>query len=132
MLRRFAFLLVLGAAVTTPAAAQGQYEPTAANLAARTWFQDAKFGLFIHWGIYSLLQDGEWVMQNRGIRVAEYETLAPEFDPVRFDAAESAAILAGDGSAAGDPATAARLAACGLDYEPGPMARNLRAVMATG
>jgi epoxyqueuosine reductase len=53
-------------------------------------------------------------------------------EPVRFDAAESAAILAGDGSAAGDPATAARLAACGLDYEPGPMARNLRAVMTTG
>ncbi len=53
-------------------------------------------------------------------------------EPVRFDAAESAAILAGDGSAAGDPATAARLAACGLDYEPGPMARNLRAVMASG
>lgn len=88
MLRRLALLLGLAFLVTaTPAAAQWQYEPTAANLAARTWFQDAKFGLFIHWGIYSVLQDGEWVMQNRGIRVAEYETLAPEFDPVRFDAA---------------------------------------------
>jgi alpha-L-fucosidase len=81
-------LLILGATVTAPPAfAQWHYSPTAANLAARTAFQDARFGLFIHWGIYSLLQDGEWVMQNRGIRAAEYETLAGEFNPVRFDAA---------------------------------------------
>ena len=88
MLRRVSPLLIAVALMTAPdAAAQTGYEPTPANLAARTWFQDAKFGLFIHWGIYSLLQDGEWVMQNRGIRVGEYETLAPEFNPVRFDAA---------------------------------------------
>jgi alpha-L-fucosidase len=43
--------------------------------------------MFIHWGIYSVLQDGEWVMNNRGMRVAQYETLAPQFNPVRFDAA---------------------------------------------
>jgi len=85
--RLFAATLIIGAAVTaTPAAAQWHYEPTAANLAARAAFQDARFGLFIHWGLYSLLQDGEWVMQNRGIRAAEYETLAREFNPVRFDA----------------------------------------------
>src|SRR3989339_391878 len=77
------FALVI-AMTASPASAQYRYEPTAANLAGRTWFQDAKFGLFIHWGVYSLLQDGEWVMQNRGIRVGEYETLAPEFNPTRF------------------------------------------------
>ena len=83
-----AAILILGTAVTpTPAHAQWHYEPTPANLAARAWFQDAKFGLFIHWGVYALLQDGEWVMQHRGLRIPEYETLAAEFNPARFDAA---------------------------------------------
>ena len=35
------------------------YVPSAANLAARQWFQDAKFGLFVHWGVYSVLGEGE-------------------------------------------------------------------------
>lgn len=76
------------ASATLPLAAQAPYAPTAENVAARTRFQQARFGMFIHWGIYSLLQDGEWVMNNRGITVAEYETLAPQFNPVKFDAAE--------------------------------------------
>ena len=58
------------------------------RLAAREWYRDAKFGLFIHWGVYSLLGNGEWVMQNRGIRVPEYEWLASTFNPARFDAEE--------------------------------------------
>ena len=70
-----------------PSAAEG-YEPTPENLAARRWFQDAKFGLFVHWGVYSVLGDGEWVMNNRKIRVAEYEKLPAFFNPVAFDAAE--------------------------------------------
>jgi len=44
-------------------------------------------GLFIHWGIYSVLGDGEWVMNNRKITVAEYEKLPPRFNPAQFDAA---------------------------------------------
>ena len=53
---------------------------------SRIAFRDAKVGLFIHWGVYSLLADGEWVMNNRSIRTAEYEHLAPRFNPTRFDA----------------------------------------------
>jgi alpha-L-fucosidase len=68
------------------ARAQGPYTPAPENLAARQWFQDAKFGMFIHWGISSLLMNGEWVMQNRHIRIAEYERIAPYFNPTRFDA----------------------------------------------
>jgi len=56
--------------------------------ASREWFRDAKFGLFIHWGVYSLLGDGEWVMQNRSIPVGRYEWLAATFNPVKFDARE--------------------------------------------
>jgi alpha-L-fucosidase len=62
------------------------------RMAAREWFRDAKFGLFIHWGVYSLLGNGEWVMNNRNIRVADYEYLASTFNPVKFKAAEWVAI----------------------------------------
>ncbi|MFL5561007.1 MAG: alpha-L-fucosidase [Gemmatimonadaceae bacterium] len=58
------------------------------RLAARTAFRQAGFGMFIHWGVYSQLGDGEWVMQNRGIRVPAYEWLASEFNPIKFDAHE--------------------------------------------
>ena len=52
------------------ATAFGQtYQPTEANLKAREWFQDARFGMFIHWGVYSVLGDGEWVMNNRKMTV---------------------------------------------------------------
>ena len=42
--------------------------------------------MFIHWGVYSQLGEGEWVMQNRGITVDSYEWLASGFNPVKFDA----------------------------------------------
>ena len=42
--------------------------------------------MFIHWGVYSQLGQGEWVMQNRGIPVDSYEWLASNFNPSRFDA----------------------------------------------
>jgi alpha-L-fucosidase len=58
------------------------------RLAARARFQDAKFGMFIHWGVYSILANGEWVMQNRSITVDRYEWLASTFNPVKFDARE--------------------------------------------
>src|SRR5436190_7337614 len=64
------------------------YKPSASNLKAREWFQDSKFGLFIHWGVYSVLGDGEWVMNNRKMSIAEYEPLAAKFNPTEFDAAE--------------------------------------------
>ncbi len=52
------------------------------------WWQEARFGLFIHWGIYSIPARGEWVMYNERIPVKEYEQLAAQFNPVRFDADE--------------------------------------------
>lgn len=64
------------------------YKPTEENLKTREWFEDARFGLFIHWGVYSVLGDGEWVMNNQRIPVATYEKIPAFFNPVRFDAAE--------------------------------------------
>lgn len=70
--------------------AQGQttYTPTAENLAARKEFQDIKFGMFIHWGASSVLGAGEWVMNNRNIKVNEYTRLLQIFNPQHFDAAK--------------------------------------------
>jgi alpha-L-fucosidase len=64
-----------------------QYQPSAQNLAARRWFQDAKFGMFIHWGAYSVLGNGEWIMEQRPLTVAQYEKLPAQFNPQQFDAA---------------------------------------------
>ena len=77
-------LSVLGSAV---AFAQPAYQPSPENLASRQWFQDAKFGMFIHWGVYSVLGSGEWVMEDRPLTVAQYEKLPAQFNPQQFDAA---------------------------------------------
>ena len=60
------------------------YEPSSEILEAREWFKDSKFGLFIHWGVYSVLGNGEWVMEHQEMNVNDYETLPDKFDPVRF------------------------------------------------
>jgi alpha-L-fucosidase len=71
---------------------QQQYRPAPENLEARRWFQDAKFGLFVHWGVYSVMGDGEWVMNNRKIPISEYEKLPSQFNPTEFDPAEWVAL----------------------------------------
>ncbi len=53
--------------------------------AARAWFGEAKFGLFMHYGLYSLLGRGEWVMLREKIPVAEYEKLQSKFTAQNFD-----------------------------------------------
>lgn len=65
-----------------------QYVPTKENMEAREWFSNAKFGLFIHWGPFSIPGDGEWVMQQRNITVKNYTRLMDFFNPIKFDAAQ--------------------------------------------
>src|SRR6266699_1152190 len=86
--------LVLGAAIVItataavpPVTAQEVYAPSPENLKAREWFQDAKFGMFIHWGVYSVLGDGEWMTETRPIRGADYAKLPAFFNPIKFDPA---------------------------------------------
>lgn len=50
-----------------------------------SWWHDAKFGMFIHWGVYSVAGRGEWVQWNEQISVEDYAKLAGEFKPVNFD-----------------------------------------------
>ncbi len=64
------------------------YVPTEENLKARKEFQDNKFGIFVHWGIYSMMGQGEWYMHNADVDWREYEKYASGFYPSRFNAAE--------------------------------------------
>ena len=62
------------------------------------WWREARFGMFIHWGLYAIPAGewkgkripgiGEWIMKRAQIPVAEYEQLAAQFNPVKFNAAE--------------------------------------------
>src|SRR5579885_1328725 len=81
------------------------YRETPEQFAKRTaWWRNAKFGMFIHWGIYAVPADSsqgaaEWYFYNhttidpatgkpRHLQVWEYERFAQQFDPVKFNAAQ--------------------------------------------
>lgn len=71
------------------------------------WFKDAKFGLFIHWGLYAKLAgewkgkryygSGEWIMNQARIPVSEYKAAAQTFNPVKFNADEWAQLASDAG-----------------------------------
>ncbi|MDA0773503.1 MAG: alpha-L-fucosidase [Bacteroidetes bacterium] len=80
-------LLLSGVFFAQPLIASAQdYVPSPENLEARSWFDNAGFGMFIHWGVYSILGDGEWVMNNQNIPIDAYEKLPSFFNPIKFDA----------------------------------------------
>jgi len=82
--------------------------PDARHDSRLDWFRDARFGMFIHWGLYAIPAGewqgqhiagiGEWIMLRARIPVAEYERLADRFNPVRFDADAWAALAAQAGA----------------------------------
>jgi len=88
---RTAFLRALPAVcvlLALPARAQEAMPPRADS----TWFKDAKFGIFVHWGLYALHGKNDkgpyvsWAMENEDIPVAEYAPYADQFNPTKFDA----------------------------------------------
>jgi len=99
-MRRTVTALVLMAGLTTGVlgARQAPQPETQAQRDARmAWWRDARFGMFIHWGLYAVPAGdykgqrskdiGEWIMSWANIPRAEYEKFAPQFDPEKFDAA---------------------------------------------
>ena len=74
------------------------YVPTSENLQARKEFQDNKFGVFLHWGIYSMTARGEWYMNDRNIHRDEYAKLASGFYPSKFDAAQWVSAIKASGA----------------------------------
>lgn len=71
-----------------PLCGWAQYVPTESNLKAREEFEQSRFGIFIHWGLYAMMGQGEWVMTNQGINHQEYAKLMNAFYPHSFDARE--------------------------------------------
>jgi alpha-L-fucosidase len=76
----------------------GQSETKAARDQRMKWWREARFGMFIHWGLYAVpageykgqrsTRIGEWIMEWANIPRADYEKFAPQFNPVKFDAKE--------------------------------------------
>ena len=74
------------------------YDEVIIKVIKENWFKDVKYGLFIHWGLYSILAGvyqgerapyvAEWIMKNKKIPLEEYRKLAENFNPVDFDAAD--------------------------------------------
>lgn len=95
--RLFFILVILNFSnpLKTKAQTNEPYVPSPENLEAREWFRDAKFGLFVHWGIYSIMGGGgestgrpnynEWIMNTKEIPVNRYEKLAGFFYPIKYD-----------------------------------------------
>jgi alpha-L-fucosidase len=92
-----AILLIVAALISGAAAPNGLQESKTDRDARMAWWRDARFGMFIHWGLYAVpageykgkrAKDiGEWIMSWANIPRAEYEQFAKEFNPVDFDAA---------------------------------------------
>src|SRR4051794_28657095 len=92
------FGFTAGTAVAGDAGQAGSYinETPAQHDARMAWWRDARFGMFIHWGLYSQAAGewdgqpssgaGEWIMNDRQIPVSQYAKLVPQFNPVKFDA----------------------------------------------
>src|SRR6266851_7334039 len=70
-----------GAASVQPQAQKSSAAEDADRARRMQWWHEARFGMFIHWGLYSVLGRHEWVMENEGIPVADYEQLAKRFQP---------------------------------------------------
>ena len=83
---------------SSDALAQQEYVPTPENLQSRQEFSDMRFGIFLHWGLYSMFAQGEWYMQNAGIPYAEYSKAASGFYPSRFNAHEWVSAIKASGA----------------------------------
>src|SRR6185503_19152145 len=89
-------LVSLSAAAAARPAPPPAADTPEAKQARLAWFHEAKFGMFIHWGLYAIPAGewkgkripgiGEWIMNRAKIPVGEYEQLAKQFNPVKFDA----------------------------------------------
>ena len=84
-MRKYVILLLLSLS-TLSSAQTVAYRPTPENLKARKEFSDSRFGIFLHWGLYSLFGQGEWYMTTHNIDHKEYAKAAQAFYPHRFDA----------------------------------------------
>jgi alpha-L-fucosidase len=91
--RRDLFKAAAAGSLILAAARSAQAAPPAHHEQRLAWWQEAKFGMFVHFGLYSLIGQHEWALEAEGIPLADYEKLAPHFKP-RPDAPREWARLA--------------------------------------
>ena len=75
-----------------------RHESAAARAARMQWFHEARFGIFIHWGVYSVPARGEWYMNNGKVPVATYRAFAKDFTAAKYDPAAWAQLFADAGA----------------------------------
>ncbi len=98
-MKRLLLILLTLSIFSIPDLAQTGYQPTEENQKNREWFQDAKYGMFLHWGVYSVMGGGgdmgiaEWIMNHKEIPIVAYENLANYFNPAEFDPAEWVSVV---------------------------------------
>lgn len=95
LLKVIAAGLLLGASLGC--AAESAYTPSPENIEARKQFSEKRFGIFIHWGVYSMFGQGEWYLNN-GPKANEYAKAARGFYPADFDAKEWVAAIKNSGA----------------------------------
>jgi alpha-L-fucosidase len=101
--KRLAMTLLLAAVIANPLTAAESPDPYANETPAQRdarmeWWREARFGMFIHWGVYAVPAGtyngkqiggiGEWIMNRGKIPMAEYQTYAKDFNPVKYNADE--------------------------------------------
>lgn len=93
-------LLMLLTCITTAGAADdgNGYVPTEENLRSRQEFENLRFGIFIHWGLYATFAQGEWYMQNAPVNRVEYAKTARSFYPADFNAHDWVAAIKASGA----------------------------------
>ena len=89
---------LLAAAAASSASAQENYQPSPEIVAAQEQFRENRFGIFIHWGIYSMYGQGEWALNYNGLTHEEYSKMAGGFYPADFDAAEWVSAIKASGA----------------------------------
>ena len=88
----------LAALICIGAMAQKPYVPSKDNLKARQEFADSKFGIFLHWGVYSMFAQGEWYLSKGKLSHQEYKKAADAFYPHRFNAKEWVSAIKASGA----------------------------------
>ena len=86
-MKRLFFIIACFCLLSTTMQAQ-KYVPTPENLQNRKEFAESRFGIFLHWGLYSMFAQGEWYMNNDNINAKEYAKAMNAFYPHRFNARE--------------------------------------------
>lgn len=96
-MKKYVSIILLSLLGLTAVRAQN-YVPAPENLKAREEFQNNKFGVFLHWGLYSMLAQGEWVLHRENLDHMEYRKLASGFYPSLFNADEWVAAIKASGA----------------------------------